>query len=540
MVHDGVLDGNNKGIGFEIIDSAGAELANGQVNIVTSGAQHSVDVAALPNGGFAVVWVDPSGTGLDTSGTAIKLQVFDGLGSMRGVETLVNTVKGLDQVEPSIEALSDGRLIVSWRDNSSSKAVPNSAVIRAQIIDPREGQVIGNDLVNTLYGHDTQPDNIEGRGADDVLSGLGGADEIHGGAGDDMLIGGIGGDLLDGGDDSDTADYRLSGKGQVAISLLADTASGGDAEGDALDGIENLFGSLTLRDILIGDDGGNRISGFGGIDSIRGEGGNDNLEGGAGGDSLNGGAGIGDTAIYRNSNLGIVNVNLLLGTASGGEADSDSLFFIENLDGSATQRDILIGSDVANVLSGNGGNDSIRGEGGADTISGGAGADGLNGGSGTDTVDYTNSDAGVAVDLNVATQASGGHANGDTLFFFENIFGSRFGDTLRGTMTANRLSGSNGSDTLNGREGSDYLTGGTEADTFRFDVTALGVDTIVDWQDGLDKISIGALVETSYAGLAIEAQGTTRVIIRGLNGTGAIAVESASAFTLDAGDFMFV
>ena len=65
-------------------------------------------------------------------------------------------------------------------------------------------------------------------------------------------------------------------------------------------------------------------------------------------------------------------------------------------------------------------------------------------------------------------------------------------------------------------------------------------DDRVRWQDGLDKISIGALVETSFAGLAISIQGTTRVIIRGFNGTGAIAVESSAAFTLDAGDFVFI
>jgi Ca2+-binding RTX toxin-like protein len=42
----------------------------------------------------------------------------------------------------------------------------------------------------------------------------------------------------------------------------------------------------------------------------------------------------------------------------------------------------------------------------------------------------------------------------------------------------------------------DYLTGGASGDTFRFDVSTLGVDTITDWQDGVDTISIGALVET--------------------------------------------
>ena len=534
-------DGSDFGIRFAIHSASGAVVFSEHgVNTVTAGSQTEADVTTLADGGFAVVWVDSLGSGGDFSGTSIKLQAFNTDGTKRGSEILVNTSADQNQSEPSLDTLSDGRLIVTWRDDSVGGAVGDASVIRAQIVDPREGTVNGNDQANTLYGHDVAGDIISGLGADDVLIGLGGSDELFGGFGDDTLSGGTGGDVLNGGNGTDTADYRSSASGQVNISLLADTASGGDALGDSLDFIENLIGSRTLRDILIGNNGTNTIAGLGGNDSLRGEGGDDLLEGGAGADALNGGAGTADYAIYRNSNSGIANVNLLLGTGSGGEAEGDVLFFIENLHGSLTRRDILIGNDLDNRIFGNGGNDSIRGEGGADVIIGGAGADSLNGGAGNDIVDYFASQAGVTVDLSVATQVSGGDASGDTLLFFEQVFGSLFDDVLKGSATANSLVGLNGMDTLNGREGSDYLFGGADADTFRFDVSNLGVDTIVDWQDGVDKISIGALVETSLAGLTFQDQGTTRVIIRGLNGTGAIAVESSTAFTLDAGDFVFV
>jgi Ca2+-binding RTX toxin-like protein len=536
-----LADGSSFGVQYKVFYENGAVVIDeSQVNSTTLNAQSDADVTALPDGGFAVVWADSSGLDGDASFASVKLQVFNSNGSKRGVETLVNTTTQIYQVEPSIDTLADGRLIVTWRDDSSTGGDLSGSAVRAQIFDPREGVVNGDDSFNTLYGHDTQGDVIHGFGSSDSLFGLGGGDEIYGDLGSDVLSGGAGGDLLDGGDGNDTADYRSSSSGQVNINLLLDTASGGDAAGDLLDSIENLLGSLTLRDILIGDNQSNALAGFGGNDSLLGQDGDDFLIGGAGGDTLNGGAGAGDWASYSDSASGTVNVNLLLGAASGGEAQGDALFFIENLEGSSTLRDILIGNDVANSILGGGGNDSLRGEGGNDVISGNAGGDSLNAGAGVDTVLYISSPSGVTIDLNLGAQVSGGDGNGDALFFFENITGSGHDDTLRGNVLTNRLIGGAGADSLNGREGSDYLTGGGGIDTFRFDVANLGVDTIVDWDDGLDKISIGALVETSFAGLTFQDQGTTRVIIRGFNGSGAIAVESSSAFTLDAADFVFV
>ena len=69
---------------------------------------------------------------------------------------------------------------------------------------------------------------------------------------------------------------------------------------------------------------------------------------------------------------------------------------------------------------------------GDDLIEGGAGADDLDGGADTDAVSYESSDAGVSVDLTLATAQSGGHAQGDVLANFENITGSGFADTLNG------------------------------------------------------------------------------------------------------------
>ena len=53
------------------------------------------------------------------------------------------------------------------------------------------------------------------------------------------------------------------------MSLTADTAVGGDAEGDELNGIENLTGS-SHNDQLWGDNGVNVLKGENGNDELRG------------------------------------------------------------------------------------------------------------------------------------------------------------------------------------------------------------------------------------------------------------------------------
>src|SRR5215211_6289732 len=93
----------------------------------------------------------------------------------------------------------------------------------------------------------------------DVIVGNAGNDKIYGLGGHDMLKGGGGADLLHGGDGIDTATYENSSAG-VQVSLQSGTGHGGDAEGDTLISIENLYGS-SYNDTLIGDTGDNKLEG---------------------------------------------------------------------------------------------------------------------------------------------------------------------------------------------------------------------------------------------------------------------------------------
>src|SRR5207302_540453 len=79
-------------------------------------------VTGLPNGGFAVTWQDLSfgvgGATGDSSGSAVKAQVFAADGSRVGSELLVNTATALDQFVPQITALANGGFVVTWEDDS--------------------------------------------------------------------------------------------------------------------------------------------------------------------------------------------------------------------------------------------------------------------------------------------------------------------------------------------------------------------------------------------------------------------------------------
>ena len=333
-------------------------------------------------------------------------------------------------------------------------------------------ELYGGSGVDALNG-DAGNDELYGRSGDDALNGGADNDELYGqsgddaldgGAGDDILVGGAGADTLDGGPGMDTA-YYYAGFPGVTIDLSATpdgegyiSGKGGDAEGDRLKNIENLWGT-TNEDILTGDSGDNILYGSDGADTLDGGAGNDILAGGNGADTLDGGAGV-DTADYdyRYGSTGGITIDLSAApdaegyiSGKGGTAEGDRLKNFENLRGSQGV-DILTGDSGDNVLEG------------------GRGADILDGGEGVDTVDYSRSQRGVAVDLSATPDdegyisGKGGHAEGDRLKNFENLLGSAHDDSLIGDSGGNIIDGGDGDDWLEGRAGADRLDGGAGYD----------------------------------------------------------------------------
>jgi Ca2+-binding RTX toxin-like protein len=318
-------------------------------------------------------------------------------------------------------------------------------------------------------------DTIGGSTQADVLMGFDGNDTVNGGDGNDTLRGGAGGDALNGGAGLDFANYQGSSDA-VFVDLQANLIFSGDATGDTLTGIENLYGS-SHDDTMSGTAGRNILGGEGGRDALDGRGGDDALSGEAGDDILSG----------RDGNDRLVGGD---GADSlSGEAGNDSV------DGGA-------GNDTSFGLAGNDsffggtGTDTLDGGDDNDFLEGGADADTLTGGAGIDTASYASSAAGVTVVLGGAS--SGGDAQGDTLTGFEQVMGSGFADSITGDAGANTLWGLAGNDVLTGGGGADVLKGGAGADTFRYvavgdsTLAAAGRDTITDFTTG-DRIDLSAI-----------------------------------------------
>ena len=233
----------------------------------------------------------------------------------------------------------------------------------------------GPSLTNLTEGNDI----YSGTSGQDIVNGLGGNDTLRGLGGDDILDGGGGADTLDGGTGNDTVSYEGS-VNRVNVNLLSGVASSGHATGDSFVSIENLLGS-NFGDNLRGDNGINVINGAGGQDVLIGYNGNDQMYGGSGRDILNGGDGGdildggegADQARYSGSSEA-VQIDLLAGTASGGQAQGDTLINIENLFGS-NHNDTLYGDANNNKLFGHLGDDVLAGNGGIDKLYGGSGSD---------------------------------------------------------------------------------------------------------------------------------------------------------------------
>jgi len=431
------------------------------------------------------------------------------------------------------------------------------------IVDLRPSATTG--LGTGLGGHAqgdtlTNIENVVGTGFDDGLIGNASSNRLDGGAGndqidgregDDTLVGGLGADLLIGNSGSDTADYSTSTaavtarlNGAVIDPLLAQTGSGGDAEGDVLLLVERLVGS-GFSDTLIGDE-------F-----------NNSFLGGVGADVITGGDGS-DTAEYSTSAAGVL---IALGNATGdfavavardnditdGDDDSDAagdqLTGIENLVGSAFA-DRLDGNSLDNRLAGGAGADVIRGLGG------------------TDTADYSTSAAGVQVAIlgnNAAgqafsvTQSSTGDASGDSLSSIENLIGSAFNDVLRAdrvgatvTTTNNRLDGGAGNDILSGGAGADILIGGDGIDTADYSTstggvlvqlvgpglssTGVGGDAAGDTISGTIENVTGSALSDDLRGSALDnvirsGAATTGEILRGGSGADLLIADGSTTGT---------
>ncbi len=320
------------------------------INSTTLGDQYQPTITALVDGRFVVAWRDESLSGGDTSDSAVRGQIFSADGAKDGVEFLINSTTLYPQDRPTITALVDGRFVVAWQDDSQSGEDTSGYAVRGQIFDGRtapidlDGTAGDDDFVGTVFA-----DQIRGRGGNDRLQGR---------AGNDTLIGGDGIDeIQEQGDVNFTlSDTQLTGLGtDTLISIERASLSGGSGD-NTLDASAFTRGAVALS----GGDGDDHLigpreagtwhwpSGFY-ANRFTGGSGNDTFTGGVGCDAL---VESGDT-------------NFTLGATQliGNGTDTFTSMDIAYLIGGQGDNDLDVAgfTGTYTVLDGGGGNDILVG-----------------------------------------------------------------------------------------------------------------------------------------------------------------------------------
>ena len=297
-----------------LLGSADATLSGkSSANVLTGNAGHNTILGQM---GDDTIY---GGAGDDTLyGGDGNNMMYGGAGNdlfiLDSIFDTVSDSSGTDEVR------ADFNLDLSF---STFTEIENAALSGAA-----NANLTGNSLANVLTGN----------AGNNVIAGGGGADTLDGGAGDDVYI-------LD---NLASLIYDFSGTDEVraAFSLSLADAAFAELENAALLGAGNV-----------------NLTGNSGANVLTGNTGNNLIKGGAGADTLVGGAGV-DMLSYAGSGTG-VNVNLARNTATGGDAAGDVISGFEG----------VIGSSLADTLTGGAGADSITGGANRDVLTGGLGRD---------------------------------------------------------------------------------------------------------------------------------------------------------------------
>jgi Ca2+-binding RTX toxin-like protein len=157
---DGGATGDNSQLAVkaQVFSATGAKIGSEiLVNTATDDNQDGPKITALANGGFVVTWADESlgvdGATGDSSGRAVKAQLFAADGAEVGSEIRVNTATENDQDVPLITALANGGFVVTWVDgsegNGGATGDDSDSAIKAQVFDADGNETGLEILVNT-------------------------------------------------------------------------------------------------------------------------------------------------------------------------------------------------------------------------------------------------------------------------------------------------------------------------------------------------------------------------------------------------------
>lgn len=370
----------------------------------------------------------------------------------------------------------------SWSAPTTSNIggqVGNMTLGVGTIIENAKGGSGADEMYGNIYGN-----VLYGNGGNDTLRGSAwsqrdsdGSDTMYGGTGNDFMGGHNGNDLMYGDDGVDSV------IGDSGHDIVSGGAGNDWVVGDYTDGTGNgndsVYGNAG-NDTLEGGTGNDYLSGWTESDYLIGGEGNDSVYGGDGNDTIvdqdllfstnddyyDGGDGI-DTLVHENSWGSSVEFNLTTGRTYLSGVEREQYVNIENLRVGGSAK--MVGSAAANVLTAVGtGANIINGEGANDTVYGAGGNDTIDGGNGDDYL-FGQDDA----------DSVAGGSGVDTLY------GGAGNDTLLGGFSTDILYGEDGNDTLRVLSGEyfDSAYGGAGTDTLDHSAVTRSGDTF-DFESG--------------------------------------------------------
>ena len=397
------------GVGFSHPGAIAGVTLHGASYVILAGMGSSSLSVALLTGAGRLVPVDHVIDGLET-----RFQTVTALTTLSIGNRVFVLAAGADDGISLFTLLPDGRLIhLASIADSLATALSNVTALAATVVGDRvqlfaasEGEAgltqFDLDLGRLGVSRPSAAALISGTADNDLLLATGtGATSLTGGAGDDILVAGAGAARMSGGAGSDIFVMAANQHNNLVL--------------DYAPGVDRL--DLTLIPMLHS------------ISQLQ----------------------IHSTAHGARLQFGDTVIALISATGTPIPVSDFTDAVVLSLSRYEPAPPPIIGTGVADLLTGGAASNRIRGLAGDDTLRGGGGNDTLNSGAGNDRVS-----AGPGDD-----RLLGGDGN-DTLS------GGIGGDRGIGGLGADTILGGNGNDTLNGGAGNDWIRGGAGADTFYF------------------------------------------------------------------------
>jgi Ca2+-binding RTX toxin-like protein len=455
-----------------------------------TGAKNTPAIAGFTDGSYVVTW---TGTQVvnGVSSSAVYARKFGLSGTPLGAEQVVHQYAPGSQSDSAVTVLSNGRFVVTWTDTGGRDGEGGGVYGRLFSIG---GIAIGDDfLVNTVTANSQDYSSVT------ALANGGFAVVWHSvGSTFDVFLqrfdatgAKVGGQILvspGAGSEDYYPAVSLLADGGLAVSWSTAPHAGGfvtsvqrlDSSGAKVGPVQTMAGGSFGSVVGLADGGFVVATSSNGIVMQR-----FTATGEKFGTEW---SPLSDGAVFPDRPAMTLLQDGSFAIAWEGQKSGDRNVFatrFRTADSLTNDADRAMATNGNDYVEGFAGNDELNGADGDDVLDGGAGGDILRGGLGYDEVTYISAVDGVS--LNLAANAHGGDAFGDSFDSVEQFSLSRFSDSFVGGAARDVVYGLTGDDYIAGGGGDDLLDGGIGDDILE---GGAGADALFGG-DGRDEASYG-------------------------------------------------